>query len=286
MECPSPCPTAAASCPPANCLQVPRQRPWRSRWRAAPPIPRHTGSVDSSPQQLTQMTPDQLQAAADSLGDAYTRNSRGPQRGDALCQRAADDRPHRPVAGGDAQTRHLPTPRTARSWPPMARRWRPTASSSRRSTRCGGRRRRNIRTGGCFRPRAPSSTSSARRTRRARSTARRCDIQPNEPSILSNLGMSYVLTGDLHDRRNLSAQGRRRARRRQPRAPEPGAGGGPSGPLSRRPSRSPARNFRPQQAQANVAYLRQMLSQQNAWSQLKERQWQGRYGTGQNGRLK
>ncbi len=48
-------------------------------------------------------------------------------------------------------------------------------------------------------------------------------IQPNDPSVLSNLGMSYVLTGDLKTAKAIS--GRPRSNRgRQPRSAEPGAG--------------------------------------------------------------
>jgi Flp pilus assembly protein TadD len=48
----------------------------------------------------------------------------------------------------------------------------------------------------------------------ARSLYRKAlDLKPDEPSILSNLGMSYLLEGDLRNRRVAHAQGRRHARR-------------------------------------------------------------------------
>lgn len=67
---------------------------------------------------------------------------------------------------------------------------------SRRSTPSAAPRRRTVRTGNSSPPRAPFSISSAARPRPA-SYRDALDLQPGEPSIPSNLGMSYVLTGDL-----------------------------------------------------------------------------------------
>ncbi len=102
----------------------------------------------------------------------------------------------------------------------------------------------------------------------ARAIYRRAlEIQPGEPSILSNFGMSYLLEGDL---KSAEAQMRNcgpQPAGRQPRAPEPGAGRRAPGPLRG------SRNNRAAGAVAgsgpgNVTYLRSMLAQQNAWSQL------------------
>ena len=70
-------------------------------------------------------------------------------------------------------------------------------------------------------------------SRRAPSIARRSTSQPNEPSILSNLGMSYVLANDLASAETYLQARRGPAGRRQPRPAEPRAGRRPPGPLRR-----------------------------------------------------
>ncbi|MGO7541094.1 tetratricopeptide repeat protein [Rhizobium ruizarguesonis] len=93
------------------------------------------------------------------------------------------------------------------------------------------------------------------------------DIQPNEPSILSNLGMSYVLTGDLRTAetylRSAASQPTADSRVRQNLALVVGLQG--RFPEAEQIAR---RELSPQQADANVAYLRGMLTQQNSWQKL------------------
>ncbi|TAU50868.1 tetratricopeptide repeat protein [Rhizobium ruizarguesonis] len=93
------------------------------------------------------------------------------------------------------------------------------------------------------------------------------DIQPNEPSILSNLGMSYVLTGDLRTAetylRSAASQPTADSRVRQNLALVVGLQG--RFPEAEQIAR---RELSLQQADANVAYLRGMLSQQNSWQKL------------------
>ncbi|UWM75526.1 tetratricopeptide repeat protein [Rhizobium sp. WSM4643] len=93
------------------------------------------------------------------------------------------------------------------------------------------------------------------------------DIQPNEPSILSNLGMSYVLTGDLRTAetylRSAASQPTADSRIRQNLALVVGLQG--RFPEAEQIAR---RELSPQQADANVAYLRGMLSQPNSWQKL------------------
>ncbi|MET0576394.1 MAG: tetratricopeptide repeat protein [Mesorhizobium sp.] len=95
------------------------------------------------------------------------------------------------------------------------------------------------------------------------------DLKPNEPSVLSNLGMSYVLAGDLRTAeeymRSASQQPDADSRVRQNLALVVGLQG-------RFPEAEQiaSQELSPDQAQANVAYLRSMLSQQNAWNQLKD----------------
>jgi Flp pilus assembly protein TadD len=93
------------------------------------------------------------------------------------------------------------------------------------------------------------------------------DIQPGEPSILSNLGMSYVLTGDLRTAetylRQAAGQPNADSRVRQNLALVVGLQG--RFPEAEQIAR---RELSPQQADANVAYIRSMMSQQNSWQKL------------------
>lgn len=93
------------------------------------------------------------------------------------------------------------------------------------------------------------------------------DLKPNEPSVLSNLGMSYILEGDLKTaetylRQAVEAPGAD-SRVRQNLALVVGLQG-------RFPEAEQiaTRELSPDQAKANVTYLRSMLAQQNAWNDL------------------
>jgi Flp pilus assembly protein TadD len=93
------------------------------------------------------------------------------------------------------------------------------------------------------------------------------DMQPNEPSVLSNLGMSYVLSNDPRTAetylQSASNQPGADSRIRQNLALVVGLQG-----RFAEAEKIAAQELSPQQAQANLTYLRAMLSQQNAWSQL------------------
>jgi len=96
---------------------------------------------------------------------------------------------------------------------------------------------------------------------------RAIEMAPNEPSIHSNFGMSYVLEGDLrtaeqHMRRASEMPGAD-SRVRQNLALVVGLQG-----RFQEAEAIAQRELSPEQAQANVTYLRSMLSQDNAWSQL------------------
>lgn len=104
----------------------------------------------------------------------------------------------------------------------------------------------------------------------ARNLYRRAlDLKPNDPSILSNLGMSYVLEGDLKTAetymRSATEQRGADSRVRQNLALVVGLQG-----RFDEAEKIASQELSPAQAQANVAYLRQMLAQQNAWSQIKD----------------
>ncbi|APG83014.1 tetratricopeptide repeat protein [Sinorhizobium americanum] len=93
------------------------------------------------------------------------------------------------------------------------------------------------------------------------------DLQPNEPTILSNLGMSYLLTKDLKTAETYLRSA----------ADQPGAGSSVRQNLALavglqgrfQEAETVARQeLTPEQAEANVAYLRSMLSQKGAWTEL------------------
>ena len=104
----------------------------------------------------------------------------------------------------------------------------------------------------------------------ARTLYRRAlDLKPNDPSILSNLGMSYVLEGDLKTAetymRTASEQPGADSRVRQNLALVVGLQG-----RFEEAEKIAGSELSAEQAKANVTYLRGMLAQQNAWSQLKD----------------
>jgi len=96
------------------------------------------------------------------------------------------------------------------------------------------------------------------------------DLKPNEPSVLSNLGMSYLLAGDQRAAetylRQAMAQPEADSRVRQNLSLVIGLQG-----RFREAEEVAAGELPPAEAQANVAFLRKMLSEQNAWTQLKDK---------------
>lgn len=92
-------------------------------------------------------------------------------------------------------------------------------------------------------------------------------IQPNDPSVLSNMGMSYVLSGDLTTAetymRQASQQPGADSRVRQNLALVVGLQG-----RFQEAEQLASQELDPQQAAANLQYLRGMLAQQNSWKQL------------------
>lgn len=93
--------------------------------------------------------------------------------------------------------------------------------------------------------------------------------RPNEPSILSNLAMSHVLENDLVTAekylRTAVQQPGADSRVRQNLAMVVGLQGRFDEAMA-----IAQQELSPQQAQANVAYLREILSQQNAWSLIQK----------------
>ena len=96
------------------------------------------------------------------------------------------------------------------------------------------------------------------------------DIAPNEPAILSNLGMSYLLTNDLKQSETYLKAALARpgadSRIRQNLALVVGLQG-----RFDEAEKIASTDLSPQEATANVAYLRSMLAQQDTWSMLKKK---------------
>jgi Flp pilus assembly protein TadD len=96
------------------------------------------------------------------------------------------------------------------------------------------------------------------------------DLKPNDPSILSNLGMSYLLQNDPRTAetylRSASEQAGSDSRIRQNLALVVGLQG-----RFTEAEKIALQELSPQQAQSNLAYLRAMMAQQNAWSQLSDK---------------
>lgn len=93
------------------------------------------------------------------------------------------------------------------------------------------------------------------------------DMQPNEPSVLSNLGMSYLLAKDLKTAetylRSAANQPTADSSVRQNLALAVGLQG-----RFQEAEQIAMQELSPDQAAANVKYLRSVLSQQNAWQKL------------------
>jgi Flp pilus assembly protein TadD len=94
------------------------------------------------------------------------------------------------------------------------------------------------------------------------------DIAPNEPTIMSNLGMSYLLTGELAEAervlRQAAALPNADSRVRQNLALVVGLEG-----RFAEAEKIAGSELSPEQAAANVAYLKTMMAAPNAWKKLK-----------------
>ncbi len=93
------------------------------------------------------------------------------------------------------------------------------------------------------------------------------DIVPNEPSVLSNIGMSFMLSKDLK-----TAESYLQLAARQPAADSRVRQNlslivGLQGRFGEA-EQIASRELSPDQAKANIDYLRAMLAQQNAWKKL------------------
>jgi Flp pilus assembly protein TadD len=93
------------------------------------------------------------------------------------------------------------------------------------------------------------------------------DLKPNDPSVLSNLGMSYLLTKDLKTAeiylRKAAQQPNADSSVRQNLALVVGLQG-----RYKEAEKIARQELSPTQAEANVAYLRAMMSEKNTWKAL------------------
>jgi Flp pilus assembly protein TadD len=93
-------------------------------------------------------------------------------------------------------------------------------------------------------------------------------MAPGEPQILNNLGLSYLLTGDLDEAektlRQAAAAPRSSIRVRQNLALVLGLKGN-----FKEAEDVATRDLPPEEARANMVYLKDMLNQQNTWQELK-----------------
>ena len=88
-------------------------------------------------------------------------------------------------------------------------------------------------------------------------------IMPDEPSVLSNLGLSYALSKDLKRAEDDLRQARARSRTPLPRRGRTSRWWSVCRAVSPKPRQIARADLPPDEAAANVAYLRQMLAQQN-----------------------
>jgi Flp pilus assembly protein TadD len=95
------------------------------------------------------------------------------------------------------------------------------------------------------------------------------DVAPNQPSVLSNLGMSYVLANDLRSAetylRKANSLPGADSRVRQNLALVVGLQG-----RFEEAEQIASAELPPDAAKENIDYLRQMLAQQNSWAALKQ----------------
>ena len=218
-----------------------------------------TGSI--GPASSAPRGEDEWRREAEALGEKFRANPKDPEIAIRYSRALRGERPAYAGGRGTRTDRDLQSRTTRRCSAPMAARSRMPATTIRRSTCSPARIRRTSRTGASSRCRAPCSTRWAATTRRSGTIRSALKIVPDEPSVLSNLGLSYALAKDLKRaeetlRRAADRNGTDR-RVRQNLALVVGLQG------RFQEAETIARaDLPPEEAAANVTYLRQMLAEQ------------------------
>ena len=190
------------------------------------------------------------------LWRALPRQSQGCRRRAGLWPGAARHRAARP-GGRRARTgHHRPSRQQGAARRLTAGRWPTTAISSRRSTCSAAPIRPTIPTGEFCRCREPRWIKLGRHDEARRYYASALKIVPEEPSVLSNLGLSYVLSKDLPKAEEVLRRAYASAAGRRAGAAESRRWWSACRAASPKPRPSSRPICRPDEAAANVAYLK------------------------------
>ncbi len=133
-------------------------------------------------------------ATSSSTERALSRQPEGCRRGIEIRQGAARDRTAVPGGCGAGAGDHRKSRQQGCCSPAMAARWPTTATSSRPSTCSAAPIAPTIPIGGCSRRRERHWINLAAYEEARQYYASALKIVPDEPSVLSNLGLSYVLS--------------------------------------------------------------------------------------------
>lgn len=227
-----------------------------------------TGSIPSTNKPLESMNAAELHSAAESMGRAYDRNTKDPSTGMKYASvLTMSGRSEQALAVMQQVAIHNPNNRTV-----LAAYGKALAGAAQFEKALGAIRRAQtpdrpdwqlLSAEGAILDQMGNPSGARERYRKA------LDIKPNEPSILSNLGMSYLLQGDLRTAetylKSAVQQPGADSRVRQNLALVVGLQG-----RFQEAEQIAGAELSPKQAKANVDYLRSMLSQQNAWNKLKD----------------
>lgn len=189
-----------------------------------------TGSIPSMNKPLESMTAVELSSAADSFGKAYDRDPKNAAVGMKYASvLTMSGRAEQALAVMQQVAIHNPTDRTV-----LAAYGKALAGAGQLEQALDAIQRAQtpdrpdwqlLSAEGAVYDQLGNPAAARERYRKA------LDLKPNEPSVLSNLGMSYVLQGDLRTAETYLSSAAQQPAARQPRATESGPGGGPARPV-------------------------------------------------------